>query len=38
MVMTQSDLISALMEKENLKHKDAETVVKLILAVLPKLC
>jgi nucleoid DNA-binding protein len=31
--MTKSDLISALMEKENLTHKDAEAVVKLISSV-----
>jgi len=30
--MTQSDLISALMEKENLTHKDAEAVVKLVFS------
>ena len=31
-VMTKSDLISALMEKENLTHKDAEAVVKLVFS------
>ena len=30
--MTQSDLISALMEKENLRHKDAEALVKLVFS------
>ena len=30
--MTQSDLISVLMEKENLTHKDAEAVVKLVFS------
>ena len=29
-IMTQSGLITILMEKENLTHKDAEAVVKLI--------
>jgi integration host factor subunit beta len=31
-VMTQSDLISALMEKEKLTQRDAEAVVKLVFS------